>query len=194
MSIKNLKDFKWINEPKEWDLREGKLKVLTDNETDFWQSTWYGFQKHTGHVFGCNIDEDFTFQVCIEANFTTLYDQAGIMVLIDEKHWIKAGIEYNDGQPMIGSVLTNEYSDWATGIFNGDPKKFWMRITKINNALRLQYSCDGNNWPLLRLCSFVGDNVTLGVMCCTPQRAGLNVLFSDFRVTKPLSKDLHDLS
>lgn len=194
MSIKNLKDFKWINEPKEWDLREGKLKVLTDNETDFWQSTWYGFQKHTGHVFGCNIDEDFTFQVCIEANFTTLYDQAGIMVLIDEKHWIKAGIEYNDGQPMIGSVLTNENSDWATGIFNGDPKKFWMRITKINNALRLQYSCDGNNWPLLRLCSFVGDNVTLAVMCCTPQRAGSNVLFSDFRVTKPLSKDLHDLS
>lgn len=194
MSIKNLKDFKWINEPKEWDLREGKLKVLTDNETDFWQSTWYGFQKHTGHVFGCNIDEDFTFQVCIEANFTTLYDQAGIMVLIDEMHWIKAGIEYNDGQPMIGSVLTNEYSDWATGIFNADPKKSWMRITKINNALRLQYSCDGNNWPLLRLCSFVGDNVTLAVMCCTPQRAGSNVLFSDFRVTKPLSKDLHDLS
>lgn len=37
------------------------------------------------------------------------------MIYLDEKHWLKTGIEYNDGQPMIGSVLTNEISDWATG-------------------------------------------------------------------------------
>ncbi|GBP06388.1 Regulation of enolase protein 1 [Eumeta japonica] len=53
-------------------------------------------------------------RVCVEANFTSLYDQAGVMLLVDEKHWIKSGIEYNDGQPMIGSVLTNQFSDWAT--------------------------------------------------------------------------------
>lgn len=40
------------------------------------------------------------------------------MLLIDEKHWLKAGIEFNDDQPMIGSVLTNEVSDWAAGTFN----------------------------------------------------------------------------
>lgn len=39
------------------------------------------------------------------------------MIYLDQKHWIKAGIEYNDGQPMIGSVVTNELSDWATGKF-----------------------------------------------------------------------------
>lgn len=37
------------------------------------------------------------------------------MIYVDDKHWLKAGIEYNDGQPMIGSVLTNGVSDWATG-------------------------------------------------------------------------------
>jgi regulation of enolase protein 1 (concanavalin A-like superfamily) len=31
-------------------------------------------------------------------------------------------------------------------------------------------------------------------MCCTPERGGLAVLFSDFSVTPPLAKDLHDLS
>lgn len=39
------------------------------------------------------------------------------MIYLDEKHWIKTGIEYNDGQPMIGSVATNGFSDWATGKF-----------------------------------------------------------------------------
>lgn len=55
----------------------------------------------------------------MEAEFTNLYDQAGLMIYLDDKHWLKAGnagIEYNDGQPMIGSVLTNELSDWATGM------------------------------------------------------------------------------
>jgi hypothetical protein len=31
-------------------------------------------------------------------------------------------------------------------------------------------------------------------MCCTPDRAGLQVLFSDFTIGPPLGKDLHDLS
>jgi regulation of enolase protein 1 (concanavalin A-like superfamily) len=31
-------------------------------------------------------------------------------------------------------------------------------------------------------------------MCCTPERAGLRVRFSSFRLTPPLEKDLHDLS
>jgi len=31
-------------------------------------------------------------------------------------------------------------------------------------------------------------------MCCTPERAGLEVEFSNFEVMPPLAKDLHDLS
>jgi regulation of enolase protein 1 (concanavalin A-like superfamily) len=31
-------------------------------------------------------------------------------------------------------------------------------------------------------------------MCCTPQRAGLAVAFSDFTLGPALGKDLHDLS
>lgn len=55
-------------------------------------------------------------QACVESDFKELYDQAGLMIYLDEKHWIKTGIEYNDEQPMIGSVVTNEVSDWATGM------------------------------------------------------------------------------
>ena len=33
----------------------------------------------------------------------------------------------------------------------------------------------------------------VGPMACTPERAGLEVVFSEFRVTPPLGKDLHDL-
>ncbi len=40
----------------------------------------------------------------------------------------------------------------------------------------------------------VAKNYRVGPMCCTPERAGLTVVFSEFRVTEPTQKDLHDLT
>ena len=147
-------EWRWLNEPAEWHQTDDGLQVVTDRQTDFWRSTWYGFERHSGHLYGCEVAGEFTFQVCVEGEFTTLYDQAGLMLLQDEAHWLKAGIEYNDAQPMIGSVLTNPRSDWATGIFTGNPRRFWLRLTRLADCLRLQYSTDGKVWPLLRLAPF----------------------------------------
>ncbi|MGK9175929.1 DUF1349 domain-containing protein [Yokenella regensburgei] len=186
--------FNWINEPTTWRHEEGQLSVVTDGHTDFWRKTWYGFERFSGHIYATETGEDFTFQTKICADFTTLYDQAGIMLVKDEQHWLKAGIEFNDGAPAIGSVLTLGHSDWATGIFQGNAGAFWMRLTRKGDALRLQYSADGVSWPLLRLCPFPAGKVQIGVMCCTPERQGLAVNFHDIRLTPALEKDLHDLS
>jgi hypothetical protein len=52
------------------------------------------------------------------------------MMLSDEQHWLKAGIEFNDGAPAIGSALTPGNSNCATGLFPGDPKEIWLRLTR----------------------------------------------------------------
>ncbi|WKZ91931.1 DUF1349 domain-containing protein [Chimaeribacter arupi] len=186
--------FSWINEPQQWHYQNDKLTVVTDDHTDFWRKTWYGFERFSGHIYATDAADDFTFQVKVCANFNTLYDQAGIMLMADDQHWLKAGIEYNDGAPAIGSVLTLGHSDWATGIFPGDPRTFWLRLTRKGDSLRLQYSTDGRHWPLLRLSYFPPCPVKVGVMCCTPERQGLEVEFLDMALTPPLDKALHDLS
>ncbi|MDC9615123.1 DUF1349 domain-containing protein [Xenorhabdus khoisanae] len=197
----NLQQCHWLNEPASWQCQEDELHVTTDNKTDFWRDTWYGFQRHSGHVFGGYVDDfqldaGFTFQLCIEGQFEKLYDQAGIMLLVDEQHWLKAGIEHSDGQATIGSVLTNGESDWAMGVFQGNPDKFWLRLTYSNGAIRLQYSTDGVTWPLLRLSPFTlnSQRIFVGAMCCSPEREGLQVKFSDFKLMSSLRKHLHDLS
>ncbi|WP_416777154.1 DUF1349 domain-containing protein [Xenorhabdus budapestensis] len=200
----NLLHCHWLNEPVLWKHQDDKLHVVTDNQTDFWRDTWYGFQRHSGHVFGgyveaAFVEEGFTFQLCIEGRFEQLYDQAGIMLLVDEHHWLKAGIEHSDGQSTIGSVLTAPCSDWAMGVFPGDPDKFWLRLTYQEGAIRLQYSTDGKRWPLLRLSPFnisnhIDQRVFIGAMCCSPEREGLQVKFSEFKLTSSLNKALHDLS
>ncbi|MCO7510494.1 DUF1349 domain-containing protein [Serratia fonticola] len=189
-----LDSFYWINEPEQWQCDNGKLSVVTNDKTDFWQKTWYGFERFSGHIFATDVSEDFTFQVKVCADFTTLYDQAGLMFMTDDRHWLKAGIEFNDGAPAIGSVLTLKNSDWATGTFTGDPREFWLRLTRKGNSLRLQYSTEGHHWPLLRLCYFPQGPAKIGVMCCTPERRGLSVDFLNITLTPPADKTLHDLS
>lgn len=185
----------WMNEPQQWSLHEGVLGVVTDDRTDFWRETHYGFTRDSGHFFGAPTEDAFTASVRVRANYEKLYDQAGLMVRIDEANWIKAGIELSDGRACLGSVLTVGRSDWATGIYSGDPGDFYLRITLVNGTLRLQASADGTHWPLVRLCPFPrAHSYQVGPMCCTPERAGLDVRFSDFSVTRPLGKDLHDLS
>ncbi|KAM3968568.1 uncharacterized protein ACR2FA_011712 [Aphomia sociella] len=186
------KQFKWLNEPSKWRLEGNNLHVTTDNKTDFWQGTWYNFHFNTGHVYGVRLTNDFCLVACIEADFTTLYDQAGLMIYLDEKHWLKTGIEYNDGQPMIGSVYTNGNSDWATGVYTGDPRKFWLRLTKVRDVVCVKYSTDNKTWTLLRLCNFpVSDNYLVGLMCCSPQRQGLEVKFSEVSISTPPKDILH---
>jgi regulation of enolase protein 1 (concanavalin A-like superfamily) len=135
----------WINAPERWHLDGERLRVVTDNATDFWRETHYGFTRDNGHIFGCDTGGDFTMQVRVRANYVALYDQAGLMVRLHERNWLKAGIEKSDGQCQLSSVLTVSRSDWATGAYGGDPADFWMRAT---------VSADGKRWPLVRLAPF----------------------------------------
>jgi regulation of enolase protein 1 (concanavalin A-like superfamily) len=185
----------WANEPAVWRLDRDALTVTTDRSTDFWRETYYGFTRDTGHFFALETAGDFTAELRIEAQYRELYDQAGLMVRLSNTEWLKAGIELSDGMPMASSVLTLGKSDWAAAQYNGDATDFRMRVTVKSGALRLQLSSDRKIWPLMRLCPFpVAKSYRVGPMCCTPERAGLTVLFSDFRVSEPTRKDLHDLS
>lgn len=185
----------WLNEPSHWRLEHERLEVVTEARTDFWRETYYGFVRDSGHFLGRDVEGPFTAQCRVKAHYEALYDQAGIMVRLDEAHWIKAGIEWSDDLPRLGSVLTLGRSDWATGPFDGDPADFWLRVTVAAGAIRVQASHDGHRWPLLRLAPFPDRPAyRVGPMCCTPERAGLAVEFSAFTVGPPLQRELHDLS
>ena len=186
---------RWHNEPRQWSLDEQTLTVRSDEKTDFWRDTYYGFTRDSGHFFGRTWEGDFTASLRVQGRYEELYDQAGIMVRIDEKNWIKAGIELSDGAACIGSVLTVDRSDWSTAPYASDPSDFYLRITVQNGVLRLQSSTDGVRWPLLRLCPFPKALAYhVGPMICTPERSGLQVTFSNFEIGPPNGKALHDLT
>jgi uncharacterized protein len=191
----SFKDCRWLNEPAKWSATTDELNVTTDGKTDYWRETHYGFVRDNGHFLRSVATSGFTAQIRFRAVYSHLYDQAGLMIRVDERNWVKTGIEYTDGECALSTVVTSGKSDWSVGRLKGDPGDVRLRVTVSKGSLRIQASTDGVFWPLFRLAPFhEGGRYEVGPMCCSPERAGFECRFSEFLVGPPTSKDLHDLS
>lgn len=191
----NFNDGKWLNEPAIWHAEEAGLTLTTDEKTDFWRETHYGFTRDSGHFLAFPTTDAFTAQIRVQGEFRTLYDQAGLMVRIDEKRWVKTGVEFTDGEAFLSTVVTDGKSDWSVAQPFRELEDFRIRVTVANGAMRIQASRDGSFWPLLRLAPFPAvAQYEVGPTACTPERSGLTVRFSEFSIGPATAKDLHDLS
>ncbi|RYG44508.1 DUF1349 domain-containing protein [bacterium] len=182
---------RWLNEPPLWSDKDGVLTLQTGEKTDFWRRTHYGFVRDDGHVYGQDVEGDFAASIAFSAEYRELYDQAGLMVRLDESNWIKAGIEYTDGKHHLSAVVTREFSDWSVLPLEGDPGEVRLRISRYGEAVRVEYALGEGPFQMLRLAYLEpGRSAFVGAMSCSPERAGLVARFWDFRIGEA-SRDLH---
>lgn len=188
-----LADNTWHGEPPEWTLEDDLLSLTTGEKTDFWQSTLYGFRRDDGHLFGREIKGDFTAQVAFEADYEVLYDQAGLMMRLDARTWLKAGIEYSDGATNFSTVVTRDgFSDWSVVSRPGLSGIQRVRLTRVDGAAITHFLGSDGTWRLMRLANFPADvPVVFGPMACSPERAGLAVRFHDVEIGPPIANPLH---
>jgi regulation of enolase protein 1 (concanavalin A-like superfamily) len=142
----------WLNEPPRWSEAGNTLHVTTGDRTDFWCRTHYGFVRDTGHFRFVEWAGDFSMSATIDAAYTHLYDQAGLMVRVDAGNWLKTGVEFTDDAAHFSTVVTRDgYSDWSQFKL---PEKMGpaldARITRHAEALRVQYRLPGYPWTAAR--------------------------------------------
>lgn len=183
----------WLNAPPSWRMpTPDSLELTTGEKKDFWQETFYGFRRDSGHFLSFPCPSSATVTLRVQGRFRELYDQAGLMLRVDERQWVKAGVEFTDGKCFLSVVVTDKFSDWSLSQSFQALEDFYLRFTFDNGALRVQASLDGTQWFLLRLAPFAPRGpLTVGPMACTPQRSGLNVTFSDFQISPAMTTDLH---
>lgn len=185
--------FSWLNEPRVWSQENGKFSLRTGQDTDFWRETFYGFTRDTGHARLRPVSGDFTAAVTVRGAYETLYDQAGLMLRIDAANWIKAGIEFTDGLMHFSVVVTRGVSDWSVvPLPEAKPTDdVDVRLTRHGDAVRVQFSVAGSPWQMARLCPFSAADARIGMMACSPQRAGFEARFTDFAVGSAIPRELH---
>lgn len=192
-SLEALRSATWHCEPPDWRLDSGGLTLATGDRTDFWQETLYGFHRDDGHFLGLEVHDDFTAVVTFEADYQFLYDQAGMMMRVDERNWLKTGIEFSDEITNFSVVVTRDgRSDWSViGVPRvSGPQQ--VRLTRIGAAIVVHYRGADGGWHLMRLADFPASRpVKVGPMACSPQRAGFKARFTGFEIGPPIEKPLH---
>jgi regulation of enolase protein 1 (concanavalin A-like superfamily) len=182
----------WLNEPPAWREEDGVLSMTTGERTDFWRETHYGFVRDTGHFRCREVSGDFTATLEFRGDYTALYDQAGMMLRIDERNWIKAGIEFVGGQKMLSVVVTRDFSDWSTMPLPADADWLRLRCSREKSAIRIEWAPLAGPYSLLRLAYLPpGDPVLVGPMCCSPERGGLTVEFRNLEIGQSIASGPH---
>src|SRR5437588_7217338 len=173
----------WYNEPPRWNVDGETITIRSGPKTDFWRTTHYGFIRDNGHFYHHRIVGDFLVEVKVRGAYAALYDQAGLMVRVDEANWMKCGIEFVDGVQQVSAVVTREYSDWSVVPLRDPPPALWLRVSRRGSALEVQYAVDGERYALLRLAYLPpAEAVRVGPMCASPEGNGVSVAFEGFTV------------
>ena len=169
----------WTREPVSVNEQGATLAVEAAAESDWWRTTAYGFIHDDGHALIKEFPNESAVEVSFILNYTQQFDQAGIFITSDSKNWIKAGVEYCDGFPQVGAVVTQINSDWSVA-----PVPEWMnkevtiRVSRSGDAVTMRAGINGD----LRLVRVAPLDPSLswsaGPMFCAPTRAGLVVTFT----------------
>lgn len=169
----------WTRQPVSISQVGDSLIVEAAAESDWWRTTSYGFIHDDGHALVKEFPNESAVEVSFILNYTEQFDQAGIFIMSNDEHWIKAGVEFCDGFPQVGAVVTQVNSDWSVA-----PVPEWMnqvvtiRVSRSGDAVTVRAGINGD----LRLVRVAPLDPTrswsAGPMFCAPTRAGLVVTFT----------------
>jgi len=189
----NLSEFTWINPPKEFTLENSRLIMITDPETDFWQSTYYGFRNDNGHAFIRGIEGDFTFAVKTDFDPVSQYDQCGVVLYQSGENWFKGSVEYeNKEYSRLGSVVTNlGFSDWASTDISSVVNSMWYRLSRMGQDFCVENSLDGVTYQQMRIfhMHFPILVAQVGIYACSPLNSSFKAVFSGFKLGKCIWQD-----
>jgi uncharacterized protein len=173
----------WLNAPASEHYSGDVLTVRSRGKTDFWRKTFYGYVTDNGHFMHLPVAGEFTLQARVNGNYGALYDQAGLMVRLDEKHWMKCGTELVEGKRWASVVFTHDFSDWSTMEDVTQTGAVWWRVVRRKDSIEAQCSKDGDKFVTIRQGYFPADvKVLAGVMCAAPEGAGFDAMFDQLSI------------
>ena len=185
----NAKEMKWIREPKQYEVTEDRVEIITEPHTDLWQRTCYHFRNDNAPVLQLETGEQF-FSFVVKTDFDTKvrYDQSGIVMYLDSDNWLKASMEFeNDQIQRLGSVVTNNgYSDWSSVDVDASVKSIWYRFSRREDDFCIENSVDGVNFKQMRICHMfhAKEKINFGIYACSAEDSSFKATFTDMEITE----------
>jgi hypothetical protein len=180
-----MRSMDWLHEPPRWHADGNTLTLTTAPKTDFWRSPDGATVSDNGHFWSRPITGDFQAQVKVIGAYRDLYDQAGLMLRLDDATWLKCGIEFYEGAQHISAVVTRSHSDWALAPLPPNPAALWLRLKRQGADIQIHYALDETAYTLLRHAYFPpAERLLAGVMAASPTGTGFEVRFEGLSITQ----------
>jgi regulation of enolase protein 1 (concanavalin A-like superfamily) len=182
----------WTTPPAAEAVDGRDLLVTAAEGSDAWRHTSYGFVHDDAHALLAPLAHPGAVEVTFDLDWSGQFDQAGLMMRADAETWLKAGVEFSDGTPQVGAVVTLGRSDWSVApVPEWDGRRVTVRASRIGDAVTVRARVDEEPFRLVRVAWFPPDvAVQAGPYCCAPTRAGLVVRFRRW-ATGPADAALH---
>lgn len=184
----DVKNLEWIRQPERYTIRDGRIEIFTEPHTDLWQRTYYHFRNDNAPVLQMRTSETFfSFLVKTEFESRHRFDQCGVALYLDSENWLKASIEYENGEfQHLGSVVTNHgFSDWATTAIDASIHAMWYRLSRREADFCIECSEDGVHFSQMRICHMweATGEIRFGVYACSPEDSSFRATFTHMEVT-----------
>lgn len=177
----------WTHPPAEVVLDGGDLVATAIEGSDAWRLTSYGFVHENEHALLAPLPAETAVEVTFTADLEQQFDQAGVFLRVDAEHWVKAGVEFADGVPQVGVVVTAGRSDWsAAPVAEWAGRRVTVRASRAGDAVTVRARVGEEAWRFVRLVPLEPSlAVAAGPYLCAPTRAVLAVRFHAWRLTPP---------
>jgi uncharacterized protein len=180
----------WYNKPDKKVVSKGsKIIMRVPERSDCWRKTRQGILHRTinnAPFHWQKVTGDFQAIVKISGGFSKDYDKAGIMVRLDEEHWILTGMEYCNERVNHATSVAMDHSDWSIAPLPGNAEKVgvWFCFKRLGNAYECFYSLDANTWIQTRQGLFTEQPVLyVGIACACPAGDEFRVTFENYQCT-----------
>ena len=183
VSAQTLDRMQWFNEPENWSVKNDVLTMDVTPQSDYWRISHYGFTVDDAPFLYTLRGGEFEVKVKISGEYKVRFDQAGLMLRIDEENYIKTGIEYVDGKYNLSSVVTHKTSDWSVITLDKPVDYIWIKAVRRLDAVEIFYSFDDEEYVMMRNC-WLQDNtpVMVGMMAACPDGNGFKAKFEHFQI------------
>ncbi|WP_285009278.1 DUF1349 domain-containing protein [Pedobacter faecalis] len=179
----SLNKMHWFNEPQKWEIKDNSLIMQVTPKTDYWRISHYGFTVDDAPFYYANYGGEFEAKVKLTGAYKARFDQMGLMIRIDEKHYIKTGVEFVDGKFNVSTVVTNVKSDWSVTTLEKVPPFIWIKVVRRLDAIEIFYSLDDKTYIMTRNAPLQDNSpVMVGLMAASPDGDGFEAKFENFTV------------
>ena len=182
-TAQTLEKMQWFNEPEEWNIEGDALTFRVTPHTDYWRISHYGFTVDDAPFYYATYGGEFEAKIKISGEYAARFDQAGLMLRIDHRNYINAGIEFVDGRYTLSTVVTHHTSDWSIIPLDKPVPFVWIKAVRRLDAVEVFYSFDDKEYTMMRN-AWLQDNhpVMVGVMGACPDGNGFQARFEDFSI------------